>query len=109
MDKTKINKAQVSIEFLFGFLAYLAFISILLTALFEYSTSLKKQSEEFEILKDAEILARLYDAYESSYGHITIKIENANFEFFNNLITSKDSNIAIETLYEGGAFEAEPA
>jgi len=105
----KKSKAQVSMEFLFGFLVYLAFISVLLTALFEYSNSLKKQAEEFELLKDAELLARLYDAYECSYGHITMKIENNNFEFFNNLITNEDSNIAIETIYEGGSFEAEPA
>lgn len=109
MNKIKTNKAQASIEFLFGFLVYLAFISVLLTALFEYSNSLKKQAEEFELLKDAEILARLYDEYECTYGHITMKIENTNFEFFNNILTSADSTVSVETIYEGGSFEAEPA
>lgn len=102
-----MNKAQVTIEFMFSLLFYLLFLSILLSAIHNYNLILKENSQELSSLVEIEEKARIFDFYYSSDSHFSMDMGEKEYHFNNNLIYSEESSAAVETLYSEEGLDGE--
>lgn len=101
-----MNKGQVTLDFLFSFLFYLSFLSIILLAIYYYDASVENNFNNLKEFIELENFARILDFYYSSDSHLSIEIQN-EYLIKENIIYGKNHSVFVTTLYSEGGLPGE--
>ena len=103
-----MTKAQVTLEFMFSFLFYILFLSLLISSVHYYTLTVQEKLENTKTLLILEETARIFDSFYAFDSHFSLEL-GQDFILKEGLIYDSENSIAIETIYEDGGLDGEAA